>query len=304
MWIKLTITIVTLLLLFDEYFKVIDKVRKSNRRKIILIALAILSFLSLVDVVIEVNEGDELVKKANKIISQSDTLISNTNSIIMDLGVNIKSVEKTGKSIIGIDSVLKGIRDSVSSQVEILKNVISKSVELVKLEELKFEQDEAKIIAENSDILLVENKFDSTLFSIKYYVINKGIRKAVNINFNFLLLLYKKSLDQFSIIIDSGNSYFSEDIVSNTKGGLTIDTHIIKEKLVNDFDTIILILKCEYQDAIFKKILNYKGDFIAKQLKSPDIEFHFLADYEFAKKINQVLIKKNHKEYLIDLDKY
>ena len=181
MWIKLVITFVTLFLLFDEYFKVIDKIQKNYRRKILLTSIAILSILSIVDVILEVKDGKVLVEKANKIILQSDTLISNTNFIITDLDKNIKSVEKTGKSIIEIDSVLKGVRDSVSNQVNILKNVVDDSKELIRLEKQKFEQDQAKIIAFNTNVLFKKSKADSTLFDIDYKVTNNGLRNAIDI---------------------------------------------------------------------------------------------------------------------------
>jgi hypothetical protein len=304
MWIKLIITIVTLFLLFDEYFKVIDKVKKRNRRKIILTSLAVLSILSFVDIIIEVNDGNALVEKANKIIIQSDTLISNTNSIIIGLGKNINSVEKTGKSIIGIDSVLKDVRDSVSNQVEILKNVVNKSQELVRLEKQQFEQDEAKIVVFNSNILLLKNKIDSTLFDIKYGVTNKGYRNATDIKLSDQIFLYNIALDRFVRINAPNNNNFPVDIPGGSSGFYVIKFNYTKERLTKEFDKIILIIKCEYKDGISKKPLSYKGVFIVKNLKSPDNEFILLDNDEFSKKINQALFRENLKEYLIDLNEH
>ncbi len=146
MWIKLIITIVTLFLLFDEYFKIFDKVIKKNRRRVVLLILAVLAVFSLIDVIIQVNEGENLVKKANTIIIQSDSLIGNTNSIIKDLERNIEKVEKSGKNIVVMDSVLRQVRDTVDNQVELLKRATKKSIELVRLEEKSLNKMKPKYI--------------------------------------------------------------------------------------------------------------------------------------------------------------
>jgi hypothetical protein len=301
MWIKIIITFITLLLLFDEYFKVVDKVKKRNKRKIILTSLAVLSVLSLIDVIKEVNDGNALVQKANKIIIQSDTLLSNTNSIIRGLGKNIQSINKTGESIVKIDSVLINIRDSISNQVEVLQNVVNQSRELVQFEKLKFKQDEARIVLYNTDILLAKNKTDSTLFSIKFKVINTGIRKAIDINFSSKILYYNNNLDYFLSPNDFGKFYFLEDLSNKSKGGYTINSNLSKEYIINNFNTIIFIFKCEYKDSITKKSISYKRCFIANQLFFDKINFYLLNNIDLSKKINKELIKNKYDDFLINL---
>jgi hypothetical protein len=303
MWIKLAITIITLFLLFDEYFKVVDKVKKKNRRKIILTALGFLSVLSLIDVFIEVKENDELVEKANTIISQSDTLISNTNSLNSDLQKNIKSVEASGQSIKLIDSLLNDVKNNVYSQVDILDNVVNKSKELLALEELKFKQDESKVISYNSDVILKKNDSDSTLYEIRYLVINSGIRKAIDLKIEDKTLLYNEESNKFTLLDISENTFFSQELQElpyNTKLGQSIRLRSHSKKLLQEFDRIFLIVKCVYKDGLTGKRLVYYGHFISDDLSSPNVKFTFLGDKTYTDKLNQKLGQENLKEFMLD----
>lgn len=301
MWIKLIITIVTLFLLFDEYFKVIEKVRKKNRRKLVLSVLAVLSIFSLVDVIIEVNEGNDLVEKANKIIIKSDTLISNSNTIITDLKVNIKSVEESNNSIIAIDSVLKSVRDTVSSQVEIIKETASKSAELVRLEEKKFKADEAKIDIFTNEIRLVSNVLDPSFVDLSYDYRNIGKRYACNIKFSTVFLLYNKVLKDF-YIDNIQNTFVTGDLSKNSIGGFKRKLKWKKEIIKTGNYSLLLFVKCQYQDVITKNKITYKGHFMAMDLKELTTNFGVIVDYKFAKDINKVLINNDLEEFLIDVN--
>ncbi|WP_248722611.1 hypothetical protein [Seonamhaeicola sp. ML3] len=225
-------TIITLFLLFDEYLRVIDRVAKKSRRRVVLSVLAVLSVFSLVDVIIEVNEGDALVEKANQIIIQSDTLLSNTNSIIDDLEKNIKSVEESGESIVSIDSLLKQVKDTVSSQVELLKSAVNKSVELVELEEMRFKQDEAMIDILSSDVRLEKNEIDSSFFNIKYSFRNFEKRYAVNLKFEDKILLYNKIVNTFQVI--HFQETFFPDLSSKTYGNTSKKINTDKNKFFSE----------------------------------------------------------------------
>lgn len=300
MWIKLAITIITLFLLFDEYFKVVDKVKQKNRRKIILISLGFLSVLSLIDVFIEVKENEELVVKANTIISQSDTLISNTNSLNSDLQKNIKSVEMSGQRLKLIDSLLNDVKNNVYNQVDILNHVVDKSKKLLVLEELKFKQDESKIISYTSDVILKKNDSDSTFYEIRYLVINSGIRKAIDLKFEDKTLLYNEESNKFTLLNISENTFFYQELPYNTKLGQSIRLRSHSKKLLQEFNRIFLIIKCVYKDGLTGKQLVYYGHFISDDLSSPNVKFTFLGDKTYTDKLNQKLGQENLKEFMLD----
>lgn len=300
MFVKLLVTFVSLFLLIDEYFKVLDKIGKRKRKIILLLALVILSIVSIIDVVTEVNEGNALVEKANNIIIKSDTLITNTNTIISDLEKNIESVEESNKSIVAIDSVLKGVRDTVSKQVEIIKTTAIKSAELVRLEEKKFKADEARLDIFTNEIRLVNNVLDSSFVDISFDYRNIGERFAGNIKFSTILLLYNRVLKDFHI--DSiGNAYFSGDLGKKSFGTLNRKLVWEKETIITGNYYLLFIIKCQYKDLISNKKLTYKNHFIAKELKILETKFGVIVDYEFAINLNKRLIEKGLDDFLIDL---
>ncbi|NJX14233.1 hypothetical protein [Tamlana crocina] len=292
----------SLFLLADEYFKLLDKVEKSKRRIILLCSLVLLSIVSIIDVITEVNDGKELVDKANKIIGQSDTLISQTNSIIVDLSKNIESVQQSNKSIVAIDSVLKGVRDTVSNQVEIIKSTAKKSAELIRLEEKKFMADQADIDVFTNEVRLINNSVDSTFFDIQFDFRNLGMRTATNIEFKGKVLLYNKILQDFQIQ-DFKGWYFSENLTSRTKGTIGKKLKWKKEEIITGNYYMIFIVKSFYQDLISKRKLSYTGHFLATDLKNEETKFNLTIDYEYAKGLNERLREKGLKEYSIDLNK-
>ncbi|MGB3152594.1 MAG: hypothetical protein WBB27_18205 [Maribacter sp.] len=300
MWIKLIITIVTLFLLFDEYFKVVDKAKKRNKRKILLIALSVLSILSLVDVIQEVNEGEILVKKANKILIQSDTLISNTKQITSNLKKNIESVEDASVSINKIDGVLKEVRDTLSNQVDILKESVQKSREIVRLEKLQFEQEEAKITAYTNNINGTRNELDSTIVQIDYNFSNEGIRKATQLKFSGKLMYHVKGTNEFILQPNVINQNFLEDLASKTRGGGKTTIKFTDEISRHKFGALILVLKCDYVDAISKKKLTYRGYFISENLNSEIINFKIPLDLTFQKEIDNFLRMEGLSDFIIE----
>ncbi|RKN83355.1 hypothetical protein [Ulvibacterium marinum] len=293
MWIKLVITVITILLLFDEYFKVIEKVKKKNRRKILLIALALLSILSLVDVVIEVNEGNELIQKANNIIKKSDTLISQSNVITNDLHENIESVKETGESLAGIDSVLKGVRDSVSNQVEILKAAVIKSKELFRLEQQKFELDKPNLIIPSGQVLLVDSNINNNGYDITFIVHNFGNRAAKDIQIQALALL---SSNQF---IDFDEGKFNTETSGTPTMPGTLQTtankrlvfNIPKIRFDNENFGIFLVFKISYLDEA-TGILHQANQFMTyNSKKSFESPFDDAKQSQINKVINE--IKRN-----------
>lgn len=302
MWIKLIITAITLSLLFDESFKLRDKLSVQNRKIIVLPVLIILAIFSVTDVIIQVNEGDALVEKANKIIIQSDTLISNTNSIISDLEKNIESIEESGRSIIAIDSVLQGVRDSVSSQVVIIKKAVNKSAELVRLEEKKFMQDEANIVVYTNEISLQNNSKDSTFFDVKFDFRNLGKRNATEIKFENRAFIYNTVLKSVQSI-NINDSFFNSMLAVSSKGSLSNMIPIAKDKLCNKFNVLIFVIKCEYKDAVTNKSITYMQHFLSEDIiKGSETKLKFTADYNRAETINKGILNDGFGDYLIPIE--
>ncbi len=299
MWIKLIITIVTLFLLFDEYFKIFDKVIKKNRRRVVLLILAVLAVFSLIDVIIQVNEGENLVKKANTIIIQSDSLIGNTNSIIKDLERNIEKVEKSGKNIVVMDSVLRQVRDTVDNQVELLKRATKKSIELVRLEEKKFEQDEAKIYIPTISMKIVNNKdLDTSYYYFKFNYMNVGERTGTKLNFDIKGLYF----DDFSDYRVFNLPMLSmEDIPA--RGGQQVfrKVNLDKSLFFSKNHWLLFSINCSYQDKITEKKISYKTVLISSKLKGEETKFVQIIDEVFANNINRKLFKLGLHDYLIEI---
>lgn len=305
MFIKLFIIIISFLLLFNETFKILDKFKKKHKRLILLISLSLMFFLSIADIINEVNESNDLIQKANTIINQSDTVIKNTNSIIIDLDENIKSLEKTSKSIVKIDNSLKGVEDTLSNQVIILKNAVEKSKELVKLEELKFIQDQAIMISYNKNITLTKNIKDSTKSTFKYRINNEGKRTSEIIELNAKLYYYTiATRELLNIELNQKNELSSLNNEIPYKSFIEREHELTWRKAPNKFDALVFVLNCQYKDVVSNKSIPYNGYFIAKNLKSDTISFSILNDFEFATKLNDRLLKDNLKDYLIDLNKF
>lgn len=300
MLIRVIITIITLLLLFNEYFQVLDKVKKRNRKKIILLILLVLSILSIVDVVNEVNDGNELIEKANNLVIKSNKLISNTDSIIVDLKKNIISVEDASKSIESIDLVLKNVEDSVASQVNILKSVVNKSKELIKLEGQRFEQDKANVMSFERELILDKINSDSILVSIKYRLSNKGKRNAIDMTLTNKLFFYNDEKDRFTLVNLNNDDVLTTEIESNTSLTQSYSYSMEVENIETIYDRLVLIILCEYKDDISMKKMEYKECFIVKNLKNKNSNFFIQNSAEFQKKINTVLIASGNEKYIIN----
>jgi len=297
MWIKLAITLITLFLLFDEYFKVIENIKKKNRRKILLIALSLLSILSLIDIIIEVNDGKELVQKANNILLKSDTLINQSNVITADLKDNIESVKETGKSLIGIDSVLKGVRDSVSNQVEILNDAFNKSKQLVDLEQQIFDSKRPNIFLDNVEF--VSAREDSTRFNIKYRIINKGERVATikSIQTIFLgLSLRNKYLQHFTNPTDTKLDEYKIPF----EGSLPIifKADIPKLEIIEKADNGIFVLKVDYIDSDTNKLYSENYFANSKYINLGELTF-FGADEMIRDAAKTYLVANELELYLV-----
>ncbi|MFD2727727.1 hypothetical protein [Hyunsoonleella rubra] len=301
MWVKLIITFITLLLLFDETFKVIEKVSSKYKRRVLLAFLIVLSVLSIFDVVNEVNEGDELIEKANTIIRQSDTLTVNTRLIEEDLRKNIESVKETGKSLAKIDSVLKGVRDSVSDQVEILKGAVEKSKELVRLEEVKFRQNEAKLIINSKKAYLIRDTINSSMLEFKYTFENKGQRDAKNIKPVVKIYYYRSSKDELnSINMKRINDQILPLKMANSDG---IDQWFSLKININpnELDKVIFVLGINYTDDFSYRRLKTCAYLVGENLTEDTIDLVLLNDRYMSRLLNKKLSEDALHDYLIEL---
>ncbi|MBC3758781.1 hypothetical protein H7U19_10230 [Hyunsoonleella sp. SJ7] len=301
MLIKFIIVVISSLLLVNESFGILEKFKKKNKKIILIIVLALLFVFSIIDVINTVREGDELLEKANTIIRQSDTLTVNTRLIEEDLRKNIESVKETGKSLAKIDSVLKGVRDSVSDQVEILKGAVEKSKELVRLEEVKFRQNEAKLIINSKKAYLIRDTINSSMLEFKYTFENKGQRDAKNIKPVVKIYYYRSSKDELnSINMKRINDQILPLKMANSDG---IDQRFSLKININpnELDKVIFVLGINYTDDFSYRRLKTCAYLVGENLTEDTIDLVLLNDRYMSRLLNKKLSEDALHDYLIEL---
>lgn len=299
MYIKIFILIISSLLLFDEYFYFTKKVKKKIRKRIVLGVLVFLSILSFVDLYFEKRGNDELVQTAKDIVNKQDTLNTKTDSILIDLEKNLVSVEKTSQNIFKIDSVLKNVNDSIANQVELLNKAVKKSKELVKLEELQFKQDEAKLIFYNKNILFKKNEKDSSYYELELNCQNKGKRKAVEVSIKFKLLFFDKIHSKYEITDTERFIRYNLDIeVTSAHISKTEKLHKAEKNRYN-YNSIILIIKCDYLDELTNSKKSYHRFYEIKQKKDLSFIVSTIEVIGDVRRVNEKLIEYNLNEFII-----
>ncbi|TAI48459.1 hypothetical protein [Flagellimonas allohymeniacidonis] len=205
------------------------------------------------DVVTQVKDDNDLVNKADSLIVKTNEIMEKTEGITSDLSNNVEAVRRTSRSLAGVDTVLRNLKDSVDNQVIVLRGIVKKSKELVDLEREKFRVEAPIIISQPSFTRMKftgEQEIKEVVFAFK----NVGQRVASNLKYSFLAL-YFDVLDEspsFKTAImarEEGYGYNINTIPINNMFYLyTPFTNNMENKFDNINSGLVYVWKMEYAD--------------------------------------------------------
>lgn len=289
------------------------KWQKIKKPIIITLSIGILVF-SLWDTVEEDKQSSNKDKIENERINiqnaKQDSL-SKIDSIRLarlsnNLKTNLDKLDKTGTSILKMDSILVGVRDSLSKQVFILKSAFQKSKELVRLETIKFEIEKPNFGV--FDLVFSPNKPDSTNINFRFTFINKGIRHASQIKIKHLLIGLQTNKKEVEIINKHDllllDSKISPQIKIQTFNEISVIGESLEE-LNEKSEFLIFILKYEFKENYSSKWEN--GQFVFKTNTIDFQKFSWqptsgLYDQEFYKDLNDLLLNNDLDEFILDMN--
>ncbi|RIV38155.1 hypothetical protein D2V08_00115 [Flagellimonas lutimaris] len=271
MVVQYLILAITLLLLLHDNLKIFDAFEQYKKVTfyVLIGSLFILGIINLV------NEE----KRESTLLEQTEKTYNKTIQIIGAVENSVTTLGEAKEEIIAIDSVISIVKEDMSGQLDLMDQAVSKSKELVSLEEMKFDSEKPNISITSEEF---EFKFDTInnlegALEIFYFVRNGGHRTAANVSRKILVIIGKKN-GKYYVLYENGNeNKFLGNILGDFKT-------YVKNSIVANFndynafnrDTnhLILIIKPFYTDEATKALDSTRYIFHVPNYGQDEMKMH------------------------------
>lgn len=271
MFVKILILAITVILIANEFYHFLEKLSSRIRRVFLFSIIGLLTILSLVDIYNDEQDYRNLKKKTDDIFS----VAKNVNEMQKENNTNIV---ESRKEIVGIDSELKIISDTLTNQVQLLNQAVSKSKDLLNIEKTKLNLERPKISVLSSNVSFSDFFKDESKMAFEIKARNRGKRDAEKVLFSYVLVAYKANSNIRNVFFGDFGMNKIKNLEENVELTLKKPFKISKMDFESQYGSGTLVCRFIYRDEIGLKEYDENYFIGLKKVKNVGSVFYTITD--------------------------